>query len=374
MTMKSLDPFGYWPTFRSRITGLGGEDEPSDLSYILHSSYTAVEPGPAIATVAFEGLAASAGLIEVSVFQLHAEHTPQVTQAGKAGALLSTLARTNRPVRIAFEAIPGAEYAVIGQSFGDCRARAHGVTIGIGPRSATDDLARHRSQFGRLKARLSTALASTERPSLRAPVSQGFSHAQLTEGDFTHWATWLPADDTPESRWEAAYILRTLEAYGRLEKGARGLGFARDADPVAAIAETVGCTTMNVTLRPDEEISAAIDRTIADRPDGVGFDFLWTRGGVMEGLGPVRAETTVGDLLDRLRPGGLAIHIFAAGNDIRDDVFDSNALNRLALGLVADGHIVAQLRHDHHDDGPRTRLDPIVPFGIVVRRATEMMN
>jgi hypothetical protein len=373
VTQKSLDPFGYWPTFRSRIVGLGGADDPTDLSYIFHSPYTPVEPGPAVANVAFEGLAAAAGLIEVSVFQRHAEHTPQVTESGKVGALLSTVARTNRPIRVAFEAIPGAEYAVIGLAFGECRARARSVTLEIGARSQNDDLTRQRSQFGRLKARHATALASTERPSLRAPVSQGFSQAQTREEDFARWATRFAVDRPLISRWEAIYILRTLEIYGRLEPGARGLGFTRDVDHVGAVAESLGCSIVGVTLSPGEEIAAAIDRTLSDRADAAGFDFLWTRGGVLEGLGPVRAESTVTDLLDRLRPGGLAIYIFAAGNDTRDDVFDSNALNRLALGLVADGHIVAQLRHDHKDDRSSSR-DPIVPFGIVVRRTTEATN
>lgn len=371
MTLKTLDPFGYWPTFRSRIVGLGGADDPSDLSYIFHSPYVPLDAGPAVATIVFDGLVAAAGLIEVSVFQRHVEHTPQVSEAGKVGALLSTIARTNRPIRVPFEAIPGAEYAVIGLSFGECRARARAVAVEIGARSRNDDLTRQRSQFGRLKARHATALASTERSSLRAPVSQGFSLAQTREGDFARWAN-QPIGDRPlVARWEVVYILRTLEAYGRLQPAARGLGFAREADAVGAMAEKMGCSTVGVTLAPGEEIAAAIARTLSDRADAAGFDFLWTRGGVMDGLGPVRAESVIADLLERLRPGGLAIYIFAAGDDARDDVFDANALNRLALGLVADGHIVAQLRHDHVDDDASSR-DTIVPFGIVVRRTTDV--
>lgn len=370
MIIQPLDPFGYWPTFRSRVVGLGGDQEPNDLSYIFHTPYTAVDAGPAVATIAFDGLTAASGLIEVSIFQRHAEHTPQVTEQGKVGALLSTLARNGRSIRLPFEAISGADYAVIGLAFGECTARARSLAIAIGTRSRSDDLSRTRSQFGRLKARHATALASIERPSLRGPVSQGFSLAQIEEADFARWATRLASSDPAAVRWEAAYILRTLEAYGRLEPGARGLGLARDADPVTAIVDAAGCSTITVALRSGEEAVAALDRTFAGRSDGTGFDFLWTRGGVMDGLPSVRAETTVEDLLERLRPGGLAVCIFAAGDDTRADVLDPNALNRLALSLVANGHIVAQLRHDHRANDQAKR-DPVVPFGIVVRRAID---
>ena len=360
MTGQTLDPFGYWPAKRSRIRPLGGSDKTDDADYVFHTSYVALSPGPSVAEVSFDELTAGTGMIAVRIFQHLASGNPAVTEQGKITALLPSIARTQRSIRVPFEALPGATYAVTGYVFAECDARAKGLDVTLRPRpTEADDPLRARSMFGRLKARFAAGLSAPDAATLQWPVSQGFTVAQTREPDFHRLTSEMSGALSAPERWELAYIVRVLEQYGRLEPGARGLALAAASDPAAAHAARSGCELRSVILAPGETLADACARHLPEPDEARGFDFAWTRSGV---FGPADSARTIGlieELLDRLRPGGLGIHMVSMGDGI-----DRHALNRIALGIAALGHIVAQLRYPAADSGP-------VPFGVVFRKTTE---
>lgn len=358
MTMQSLDPFGYWPALRSRVRGLGGKEKGDDRNYVFHTSYVPLPPGPAVAEVAFDTLAAETGMISVRVFQHLASGVPAVTEHGKITALLPSIAKTGRAIKLPFEVLPGAQYAVTGYVFGECAARARSLAVTIGPRAGeAADPARARSVFGRLRARRAASLTAPDAASLARPVSQGFSEDQTYEPDFARLTAGLPAGIPPAARWETAYIVRVLEQYGRLEPGARGLALSMADDPAAARVAAAGCDLTAIVLGPGETIADACARAL---PGDLarGFDFIWTRSDVFGAGGSPRALGLIEELIERLRPGGLGIHLVTTGGEM-----DGNALNRIGIGVAALGHVVGQLR-------PATAAAP-VPFGFVVRRSTD---
>lgn len=360
MIEQTLDPFGYWPGRRSRVRDLGGPQKAEDPNYVFHTSYVTVPPGPSLAEVSFDGLAAETGMIAVRIFQHLASGIPAVTEQGRMTALLPSIAKTRRSIKVPFEALPDATYAVTGYVFGECEARAKSIDIVIAPRpTEAEDPTRARSMFGRLRGRYAGGLAASEAPRLAWPVSQGFTQEQTQEADFARLAVGSPPALPVSARWEAAYILRVLEQYGRLERGARGLAIATTTDEAAAHAITAGSDVHSIVLLPNETIADGCARQIPDSQEGRGFDFLWARSDVSAGAGSARILGQIEDLLERLRPGGLAIYLVTAGGPM-----DRHALNRIALGIVALGHIVAQLRYPPDDAAP-------APFGFVVRKSTD---
>ncbi len=361
MTMQSLDPFGYWPALRSRIRGLGGKEKGDDSNYVFHTSYVPMTPGPSVAEVSFDGLKAETGMISVRVFQHLATNVPAVTEHGKTTALLPSIGETERVIKVPFEARGDAQYAVTGYVFGECEARAKALNISIGPRATeAEDPLRARSMFGRLRARRVASLAADSPPSLAWPVSQGFSEDQTYEPAYAQLTADLPGDTPPPVRWETAYIIRVLEQYGRLEPGARGLAFAMSSDPAARHVQAAGCDLTSIVLTPGETIAEACARTFATEDAGRGFDFIWTRSDVFGAGGSTRALGLIEELLERMRPGGLGIHLVTTGGDM-----DRNALNRIGVGIAAGGHVVAQLRPID------TAAYGAIPFGFVLRKSTD---
>lgn len=355
-----LDPFGYWPAQRSRVRPLGGGEKPDDPNYVFHTSYVALPPGPAAAEISFDALTAETGMISVRIFQHLASGNPAVTEQGKTTALLPSLAKSGRPIKVPFQALPEATYAVTGYVFGECEARAKALTIAVGPRATdADDPMRARSLFGRLKARHVAGLSGSEAPSLSWPVSQGFTIAQTREADYARLTDDLPGAVPAMLRWETAYIIRVLEQYGRIAPGARGLALSMASDPSATFVARAGCDVRSVVLLSDEPVADGCARVLTNSDEARGFDFLWTRSDVFGAGGSARALGMIEELLDRLRPGGLAIMLVITGGEM-----DRHALGRIVLGVAALGHIGAQLRHSPENTGP-------APFGIVVRKSTD---
>lgn len=359
MTAQTLDPFGYWPAHRSRIRPLGGGERSDDPSYVFHTAYVDVTPGPSMAEISFSGLAAETGMIAVRVSQHLPDGKAAITERAKLTALLPSLAKLPRALKLPFDALPGARYAVTGYVYGDCDAQARDLQVSILERqSALDDPARSRSIFGRLRARRAGTMVSSTAPQLAWPVSQGYTADQAREPYFQRLAAHLGDGGSPHDRWESAYVLRVLEQYGRLERGARGLAISAKPDPVATIVREAGCEIAAVLGVPGAPISDLCAGQLT-RQSGTGFDFIYTRSDMFGPEGATRALKMVADMLARLRPGGLALLLTRTGPQL-----DRHGLNRVALELAAQGHFVAQLRHGDADEGS-------VPFGIVVRTSTE---
>jgi hypothetical protein len=359
MTAHTLDPFGYWPAQRSRIRSLGGGEKSTDPSYVFHTSYVPVLAGPSVAAISFHDLVAESGMIAIRVFQHLPEGKPAITEQAKLTALLPSLAKAPRSVKLPFEALPGALYAVTGYVYGDCEAAAGGIEISIASRQAErDDPARTRSLFGRLKARRANGMIGSNSPQLAWPVSQGFTLDQTREADFHRLSALVGQDGSLVDQWESAYILRVLEQYGRLEPGARGLALSTKPEPVAAAATRAGCDIRSVLL----PVGATIDAICSEHftpPEGIGFDLIYARSSVFGAGDSTRALKMVDDVLARLRPGGLAILLLNTGAHL-----DRHGLGRIALEIAAQGHFCAQLRHGEQQEGP-------APFGMVILASTE---
>lgn len=356
MTAQTLDPFGYWPAQPSRIRPLGGKEKSDDPSYVFHTSYVAAAPGPSVAEIDIAGLTADVGMLAVRIFQHLPDGKPPVTERGKLTVLLPSLAKSPRRIRLPFEALPDALYAVTGYVYGECSATADRIAITIASRAGEDeDPARKRSLFGRLKARRASAMISSTEPQLAWPVSQGFTADQTDEPDFKRLDSQLAPHGSAVDRWESVYIVRVLEEYGRLEPEARGLAVSAQPDPVAAFATAAGCAVRSIALPAGESLDIACAAQ-APGGEGIGFDFAYTRSDAFGAGGAARALKLIEDLLARLRPGGLAIIMAHTG-----PALDRHGLNRIALEIAAQGHFTAQLRHG---------VTPC-PFGLVVRTATE---
>jgi hypothetical protein len=360
MTGMTLDPFGYWPAQRSRVRPLGGSEKPDDANYVFHTTYAALPAGQSVAEISFDALAAETGMIGVRIFQHLPSGIPAVTEQGKTTALLPSIAKTKRSIKVPFEALDGATYAVTGYVYGECEARATAIDVSIAPLpSGSEDPSRIRSMFGRLKARHVADLATASPPALSWPVSQGFTIEQTCEPDFARITSDLPAQLPAPERWENAYIIRVLEQYGRLDPGARGLALSMATDPAATHVAKAGGDVRSIILSPGESIADACARQLPAGAEARGFDYLWTRSDVFGAGGSARAIGMIEELLERLRPGGLGIHLVRTGGEM-----DRDALNRVALGLAALGQIVAQLRYPAAGAGA-------IPFGFVVRKSTE---
>ena len=373
VTLTSIDPFAYWPGSRSGIAGIGkGRGKPESRGYVFHSNYVPLEPGVNVAEITFDSLVATTGLLSLRIYRNKADSQPAITEHAKTTVLLPSLAAAPRSIRIGFEAEEGAEYAFIGMVIGDCKAHAEGLTLLVGRNVNADDPNQLRSQFGRNRARSAIKLGSSHFPTLDYPVSQDFTLDQTREPAFERWTAHLPATDALTDRWEVAYILRSLEVYGRLEQGARGLGVCAAADPVGALADAEGCVTARVLCAPGETLAAALERG-APGDDGFGYDFLWSRRGVLDGLTSEEVLDAASAALTRLRPGGLAVLMVDATSNIRNGAgLDHHALARISLGLVAAGQIVAQIRH-LRESGPPVD-DGFTPFGIIVRKSTDLLS
>lgn len=299
-------------------------------------------------------------MMAVRVFQHLPEGKPAVTEHAKITVLLPALAKAPRAVKLPFEALPGALYAVTGYVYGDCEAKADGLLISIAKRqSDRDDPARSRSLFGRFKARRAAAMISNNVPQLAWPVSQGFTQDQVRETDFHRLDAQLGAIGSLPDRWEAAYILRVLEQYGRLEPGARGLALSVAPDQVATAAATAGCEMHIVHAPAGAPVAATCAAHFSTPAAGTGFDFAYVRSDLAGHPNAAWALGLIEDMLARLRPGGLAILLVNTGPQL-----DRHGLGRIALELAAQGHVAAQLRHgDAAEERGR--------FGIVVRATTE---
>ena len=358
MVAQTLDPFGYWPNQRSRIRPLGGEERSDDPSYVFHTTYVEVSPGPSLAEISFVELAAETGMIAIRVSQHLPGDKAPVTERAKLTALLPSLAKSPRPLRLLFDAVPGAHYAVTGYVYGDCDAKARSLHVAISDRQAVlEDPERSRSLFGRLRARRASAMVSSTAPQLAWPVSQGYTAEQLQEPALQRLAARLSKED-PIDLWESVYILRVLEQYGRLEPNARGLAISAEIDSVAAIAREEGCDVIAIVGAPGTAVGEICEVNLSAE-NSAGFDFIYVRSGVFGVRNQVGALKMMADMLERLRPGGLALLLTRTGPQL-----DAHALNRIALELAAQGHFVAQLRHTEAQQSP-------MPFGIVVRTSTE---
>ncbi len=428
----SLDPFSFFAGIASRVTGLGGNAPGHDPSYVFHTPYVRAARGHATFTVHFAGLAAKRGTLVLRVNMLPLDTGAHARLVTSERILLNRLVAQGGVASIRFEAFRDVSYAIYGTISDDVDVRADALTVTLDrPDDGSDysgALAESRSTiFGSDSVRASSHLLSTDRATMADPVSQMCTSNQFDEPVYAEWAARLHEPvRRHRKQWEFVYILQSLQRYGMIQLGARGLGFGVGREPLPALLAAMGTRIVGTDLPPEHADSAmwlasgqhglAIDSLrrpeicdeatfrqnvsfqpadMTDIPDDlVNFDFCWSSC-AYEHLGSINAGLQfVENSLQCLRPGGLAVHTTEFNLTSNDQTMDSGStvifrrrdMERLALGLISRGHEVAQIKLDigdtpldqHIDMPPYTddvQLKLLLgryvttSFGIIVRKA-----
>ena len=402
----TLDPFGFVPDHISRIGGLGG-DMPGPIErYAFHTAYVPLDEGFRVFIMAFDGLVATRGTIELSVHAM----------SPRPGALAHAIEVRQIPLRmlaeendgrlsIAFEALDGVTYSLFGQIFDETDAHANGLAVDLWRRADLDAeqeqaLAGRRTEFAATNVKPIARIVSGDRPMLANPVSQMGTVRQLAEPVYREWRGLLGlADDDDDGDgdgddvqgWGQAYVMQALRRYGMLAAKARGLGFGVGASSLPAAMAAAGCTITatdpddggldalrRTALIPDSTFDARVAfRTVAPGAlpgDLTDFDFLWSLGMDARIGSPAATIAFIDDAMRCLKPGGVAVHVLrydqatrgAAGQSAGP--FRRQDMERLALALISRGHEIAQFKYEADDalsvPGPD---GAVMAYGVIAR-------
>ena len=349
---QSLDPFGFFVNMTSRVVGLGGNAPGHDPAYAFHTPYVAVARGPARFDVRFEGLQARRGTLVLRVHMLPDGSGAAAVLVNSSRIQLNRLVQNDGAVSIDFQGYAGFTYALLGQIPDQSDAEAEGLVVTLdNPAAQGGDAAFSHDEvrttrFGSDAIRPTPLLLSADPPTLAAPVSQACTAEQMAE------ATWaarcralgLPAIPDPDL-WPRIFAAEVLRLYGLREPGVRG-----------AVSDGAGVLDGLVASDAGQEAGAP--------------DYLCSSDLLDEPMAD--AEGRVANLLDRLRPGGLAIvflplaHPWPGAAVPAGSGLTRAGLDRLALRLVSRRHEVAQIK-----PGGSLCQDTrgVAVFGLVLRRA-----
>ncbi|MEQ5788197.1 class I SAM-dependent methyltransferase [Erythrobacter sp. NFXS35] len=267
----------------------------------------------------------------------------------------------------------------------------------------------------------------TAAPSLRDPLSQACTQAQMDEPAYAYWCAAIgEVPRTHRKQWEFCYILQALARNGMLAPGLRGLGFGVGGEPLAALLAQRGAAIVATDLDQTEAQALgwvdtdqhaaskaalnaralcepeAFDRLVDFRvvdmnaipADLAGqFDFCWSAC-ALEHLGSIEQGLAfIEQSVECLVPGGVAVHTTEFNCSSDDDTLDnaSTVLFRqrdflqLAATLRARGHSIDitfdlgdQPLDQHVDVAPysadkhlKLQIEQWVTtsFGLIVRKA-----
>ena len=397
-----LDPFDFIPHLASRVIGLGGDDT-SDANYAFHTHYVSCEPGPVTFTIRFANLHASVGNLTVRINAISSAPGAVARTVKMTSHSLHDLADVGE-LQISVEAKGHLTYSVLGLIYGVSDASADALDIlldrpGDGSIGEDPAIAAKYTQFGRDITRDVSRLVAGTAATLADPVSQICTAEQFDEPDYDRWLATLKAGkQVHRKQWEQVYILRTLERYGMLEPGARGLGLGVKGEPVAAVLAAKGCSVVATSFPAERHADEAMDhegvmaalrhpslcpaRTFDDAvvylpadgdtlPDELqDFDFCWSAGGPERFASVGESVRFLLDSLQCLKVGGLAVHTVAFDTSSELGMVEEKGamlrridLERLALELVSMGHQIAQLKYDQGEP-----LALVTSVGLIIRK------
>ena len=386
-----LDPFEFHGHTASCIVGLGGDLPNPDPHYAFHTNYVAVARGHAHFNVRFSNLRARFGTLWLRVHMLPSEPGSAAHMVTSARMQLNRLVLHGGDTSVKFEAYHGATYALMGVILDRTDAAADGLAIHLDRPFGSvedDDLLSINeaagTTFGTEAVKRAAQLISLDQPTFALPVSQSFTPAQVTEPEFKRWP--VPRQpETIEAAWTYAYLLQTLDLYGVLQQGARGLVIGDLPDSVARVMTERGVVYENVGLsgvdiRPAEEAAANLRQIDPAnlRSELVAFDFLCSICVTDRFLDESLAGGFVERSMECLRPGGLAVHVVTTCADVSRDergmvCFDRNGIERIGLGLVSRGHDVARLKPPTARTSNDMDRSAQIPFGLIARRARSIL-
>ncbi len=241
-------------------------------------------------------------------------------------------------------------------------------------------------------------------PSLRAPVSQACTQAQMDEPAFFKWCDEIgEAARYHRKQWEFCFILQALHLGGMMAPGKRGLGFGVGAEPLVSLIADYGANVVATDLEPrrarrtgwimsaqyaksKEELNARglcepdeFERLVDYRhvdmnaipEEFVGqFDFCWSAC-AFEHLGSIpNGLEFVAKSVETLKPGGVAVHTTEFNCSSDDETLDrsSTVLFRrrdfldLSERLRADGYVIDF--NFNLGDQPLDRHIDVAPYAV----------
>jgi len=223
------------------------------------------------------------------------------------------------------------------------------------------------------------SLAQRIIPTLAVPNSQLCTHNQFLEPVYRKWCARIKLNfKLHRKQWEFVYILQSLEHFGALRAGAKGLGFGTGREPLPSYMASRGISVLATDAPP--EINQGWDSTneyttelevlwkadIVDKgeftkfvkfepadmnniPESYkGYDFCWSAC-CFEHLGSIEHGLRfVENSLKTLKPGGVAVHTSEFNLSSNDQTLDSGAtvifrkrdMDELCKRLTASGYNV----------------------------------
>jgi len=358
-----LDPFAFLASSASRIVGLGGDHPADDSAYAFHSPYGSLKTGQTTFVVRFHGLRASVGNLTLLVNAL----------SPLAGSVARTVKMSAHPLRdiattgelsVTVNTKAHLSYAVLGFIYGPTNASAEALEVEAfqSEGDVADSPADHEivfTEFGDVKLRQMSLLASNLPATLANPVSQTPTNGQYLEPAFAHWSRLIGrSQDADEQTWARAYVLSALHCYGMMADGSCGFGVCADGQSVDAALLAAGSASSLLT-----------DSTVAAIPDNLSNqDYSWSIDAVQQPVLDAMARVDI--LLHPLKIGGISVHVLPydsghpGGNwTSSGDSLTRSDLDRLILQLLTAGHDVAQLKISHAPSDPAAAR-----VGIIVRK------
>lgn len=363
--VRTIEPFGFWPHYASAIGGLGGPQGGPDPYYCFHTPYLEYQPGGLVFRLRLVGAKATEGELALRVHAWKADGSMDAVLVGGMRVALEDLDGDHEyAVRVA--SLPGVIYAFFGRysqpsdlTLKDLVLTAEELADENVNTYVTAELSP--TAFGASNYSTPPHLTLISEPTLRAPLSQAYSDAQLADAALQSVlpdAVWAVEDD--QARWREAYAWQALSSYGMTQPGASGYLRVGGDSPLRALLEQRGVLF-----------------TEALTPTMIGcHDFLVDMAPFDGGQGVTQASKAMLEKLTTLRKGGVGIFLFtaqiggpatvssaAATQGEAGWIASEQDIQRLALKVIGHGSDIAQIVW------PRDRdLSPIGPFGFLVRR------
>lgn len=330
---RALDPFCFFVGEASAISGVGGEEAPTDSRYCFHTHYVELQPGRAVYHCRFFRPRASFGELQLRVHGFYPGFDAQLVTTSVT--YLEGLDQEVLSLDVGFVALEGIQYALCGyvSDHTDMEVAAMDVHV------EELDGDKHRSGKAQPTSLIGAMgqydtvpkLLAGKNPSAVNPTSQPFTFDQLADPAYKAlWPTIAEHNDDGRGRWEQVTALQALAQTGLLQPGAHVLLAGDDVEAIGKELTQRGCV-----LRALPGLLAYHEDLAGDEPPA--HDIVLA-------LAPIEDyEAGVERALDLLARGGMGLLMLKI--DPRDTTFDvwGNRIRRIGLKLIGHGHELIQI-------------------------------
>ncbi len=404
-TPLAVDPFGSFPSWASRVTGLGGSEPAADPEYVFMTLFCRPALGRVRALVTFHDLVASHGTLQLTIHVKSAFPDAEAWRLHNVTVDLADLAASGGICEIAFDSFRNSLYAVSGEIATDGHVSAAHLSVSLDRRASPDEHGRPWGWRLRVQSRktvrgsvnlpvIQRQLSDQNIPDLECPVSQVGVPSQCLHPSFgtIAQALGLPLRATPEA-WAQAYVVRVIEAHTQRHSATRMLAYpTQDTVALVSYFASQGIEILSVGHKPlvagrpdpgdelhnlhrpaicdEAEFFAHAHLTFGDirlPPPSLHdqFDVVWSIGANRQMSRREFADFVVNGLICA-KPGGLAVHVFDYIDDVDaegPDVLTRHDIERMTVMALSHHNDVAPLRFNAAIDQRAT-----LPFGLIVRR------